>query len=184
MTTFAKLLGWFALAVFLAALGLHVAGYVPGTPLALGWAKWMHVAAFGCFLAVAAHLAALQKIIRRRMRDEQAVEPWLDAHVPRWLWRVGGVFFVYVIASAAFYGATHEGQANVVNGAYALTSHGKVVREVSEPEFRDAERLEVRGVSGHWMLFSAIPAAYFLVVYPRARAALDAPRPNPEGAAA
>lgn len=171
MTTLARLLGRFALAVFLASLGLHVAGYVPGTPLALDRAKWMHVAAFGSFLAMATHLSALQKAIRR-VRDEGAVDAWIEAQVPRWVWRVGGPFFVYVLASGVFHFATHEGHADVVNGTFALTSHGKVIRTVSEAEFRDVQRLEVRGVSGHWMLFSAIPAAYFLVVYPRARAAL------------
>lgn len=175
MVTLAKLLGHFSLAVFLASLGLHVAGYVPGAPLALDWAKWMHFAVFACFLAMAAHGAALQRAIRRRVRDEEAVEPWFEAQVPRWVWGVGGPFFVYVLASAVFYFATHEGQAHVVDGKFALTSHGRVIREVSEPEFRDAQRLEVRGVSGHWMLFTAIPAAYFLVISPRARAALAAP---------
>ncbi|HJZ59140.1 MAG TPA: hypothetical protein VKE74_29620, partial [Gemmataceae bacterium] len=58
---------------------------------------------------------------------------------------------------------------------FALYSHGHVVRRVAtEEEFHDWQRYEVRGVSGHWMLFSAVPAAYFLGVYPRARAALAA----------
>src|SRR6188472_585482 len=161
MATLAKLLGWISLAAFIASLGLHVAGYAPGAPLSLDWANWMHVAMFACFLAMAAHLAALQKAMRRRVRDEEAVEPWLNAQIPRWLRRVVGPFFVYVLASGVFYFATHEGRTHVVDGKFVLTSHGRVIREVSEPEFRDLQRLEVRGVSGHWMLFTAIPAAYF-----------------------
>lgn len=169
---FALVLGWLSLAAFLASLGLHVAGYVPGAPLSFDQTKWLAVATFACFLAMAAHVGALNRAIRRRVRTDEAVEPWFDAQIPRWAKWVFGPFFVYVIASAAVYFSAHEGSPEIKDGAFALTSHGRVVRRVSEQEFRDAQRLQVRGVSGHWMLFSAIPAAYFLAVYPRARAAL------------
>ena len=169
------LLGRVSLAVFLVSLGLHIAGYVPGAPLSFDGVKWLSVAAFACFVLMAVHLSVLNRAIRRRVRSEDAVEPWLGALIPRWVWNVGGLFFVYVIVSAAVYFAASEGQPRMKDGAFALTSHGRVVREVSEQEFRDAQRLEVRGVSGHWMLFSAIPAVYFLAVYPRARVALSAP---------
>jgi hypothetical protein len=175
MATLAKLLGRFSLAVFLVSLGLHVAGYVPGAPLSFDRVKWLSVAAFACFLLMGAHVSALDRTIRRRVRGEEAVQTWFDAQIPRWVWSVGGLFFVYVIVSAAVYFTVYEGQPRIKEGAFALTSHGRVVREVSEREFRDAQRLEVRGVSGHWMLFSAIPTVYFLVVYPRARTALNAP---------
>lgn len=175
MATLAKLLGWLSLAIFLVSLGLHVAGYVPGAPLAFDEVKWLFVAAFGSFVVMAVHLSLLNRTVRGRVPSEDAVEPWIEGLVPRWIWNVGGLFFVYVIVSAVVYFAMFEGQPRIKDGAFALTSHGRVVREVSEPEFRDAQRLEVRGVSGHVMLFSAIPTAYFLVVYPRARVALTVP---------
>ena len=68
-----------------------------------------------------------------------------------------------------------------MGNAFPLTNHGRIVREVNEEEFRDKQRLEVRGVSGHWMLFSALPTLYFLAVYPRVRAALTPP-PEPQPA--
>jgi hypothetical protein len=175
MVTFAKLLGWVSLAIFLVSLGLHVAGYVPGAPLSFDEVKWLAVAAFACFLLMAAHVSVLDRAIRRRVGSDDAVEPWFNEQIPRWVWRVVSPFFVYVILSGAVCFATLEGQPRIKDGAFVLTSHGRVVREVSEPEFRDAQRLEVRGVSGHWMLFSAIPTVYFLVVYPRAQVALRAP---------
>jgi hypothetical protein len=169
------LFGLFTAGVFLVCLGLHVAGYVPGAPLSFDGVKWLSVAAFTCFVAMAVHVSALNRAVRERVRNEDAVEPWLDRLIPRWAGTVGVAFFVYVIVSAAVYFARSEGQPRMKDGAFALTSHGRVVREVSEPEFRDAQRLEVRGVSGHWMLLSAIPTVYFLVVYPRARVSLTAP---------
>jgi hypothetical protein len=175
MATLAKLFGGFSLAIFLVSLGLHVAGYIPGAPLAFDGVKWLAVAAFACFLLMAAHVSVLDRAIRRRVGSDDAVVPWFNEQIPRWVWRVVSPFFVYVFVSAVVFSATHEGQPEIKDGAFALTSHGRVVREVSEPEFRDAQRLEVRGVSGQWMLFAAIPTVYFLVAYPRARIALSAP---------
>jgi hypothetical protein len=172
---FTLVLGWFSLATFLVALGLHVAGYIPGAPLSLDRAQWLHLAAFGCFVAMGAHLSVLQRAIDRRVRTEEAGQAWFARLIPSWVWAVVGPLCVYAFVSAVVHFATQEGQPHVVNGKYALTSHGRVVREVDEQEFRAAQRLSVRGPSGHWMVFSAIPAAYFLVVYPRARAALAAP---------
>jgi hypothetical protein len=166
--------------VLLASLGLHIAGYVPGAPLAFDQVKWLTLAAFACFLLMAAHYAALNRAIHRQVRGDEAAWAWFNAQIPRRVRRVFSLFFVYVIASAAVHFATYEGQPRVKDGALALVNHGKIARVVSEPEFRDAQRLEVRGMSGHWMGFSALAAAYFLVVYPRARGALTAPRePEP-----
>jgi hypothetical protein len=102
-------------------------------------------------------------------------EQWVEAQIPQWLRPVGVALFVYVFLGGVAFAVREDGQPRVVNGKFALTSHGRVVREVTEPEFHAAQRLEVRGASSAWMLFSAIPAAYFLVVYPRARRALAAP---------
>jgi len=180
MTILAKLLGWFSLAVFLAALGLHVAGYVPGVQLAFDQVWWLAVAVLACFVAMAAHWSLFDRAAVRKGQGEGDAEPWLLRRVPRWVWTVLGALFVYALASTAAYFATNEGRADIVKGKYVLTTHGRVVREVSEQEWQDARRLQVRGVSGLWLVFTAIPAAYFLVVYPRARAALAAPEePQP-----
>jgi hypothetical protein len=42
------------------------------------------------------------------------------------------------------------------DGSFALTSHGRLVREVSEEEFHRYQAYVARGFSGHWMLFYGV----------------------------
>src|SRR6266511_1224446 len=156
MTILAKLLGLFSLVAFLVSLGLHVAGYVPGVQLAFDHVWWLAVTVLACFIAMTAHWSLFDRTIRQRVRSEGEAEPWLLRRVPRWVWTVLGALFVYALASTAAYFATNEGRADIVKGKYVLTTHGRVVREVSEQEWQDARRLQVRGVSGLWLVFTAI----------------------------
>jgi hypothetical protein len=40
--------------------------------------------------------------------------------------------------------------------------HGKLIREITATQFAAFKANEVRGFSGHWMVFYFVPAAYFL----------------------
>ncbi|MGO4703257.1 hypothetical protein [Dyella sp. 2RAB6] len=41
-------------------------------------------------------------------------------------------------------------------------NHGQLIREISATEYAGFKAEEVRGFSGHWMVFYFVPAAYFL----------------------
>ncbi len=175
MSASALILGVLSLAVFLASLAVHAAAFVPGSGVRLeGPVSGLHLGAMAVFFATMAHGSLLNRRVRRAVGEGAATEKWMEGQIPGWLWGLGVALFLYAFVSGAAVMFTLPGQPRVWDGKLVLTSHGKVVREVgTEEEFRDWERWEVRAPSGLWMLFSAVPAAYFLVVYPRARAALD-----------
>ena len=56
----------------------------------------------------------------------------------------------------------------------ALNDHGKVVRELTKQEYQHLQTLEVRGFSGHWILFSILPVTFFKYLYGPMKSAAEA----------
>jgi hypothetical protein len=54
------------------------------------------------------------------------------------------------------------GSPTIRDGQYLLLEHGKLIRELTASEYRALQTNEVRGFSGHWLVFFFVPAAYFL----------------------
>ena len=128
----------------------------------------LHLGAFGACIFAGIHFT----ILRQRFGySEKGFEKLTNRLIPGWAFAGLATLFLYTMGNFFCFMVTNEGQPRVRDGKFVLTSHGRIIREVGEEEFRDAERQEVRGFSGHWMLFSAVPAFYFLYLYPRARAA-------------
>ena len=124
------------------------------------------------FIAMFIHGAALNRRAGRRLKIDQGDTSRFEKLVPGWAKTTGIAFFVYVIVNFMAFMILHEGRPRAEDGKFTLYyKRTRLIREVSEAEFRNAERFEVRGASGHWMLFSAVPAFYFLYLYPRARVA-------------
>jgi hypothetical protein len=170
----AIVLGLISLALFVVSLVVHVTAYVPGSGIVIDRVVGLHVGAMAVFFAMAAHAAVLRRRAAPFLRGEEEDEKWVSSLIPWWVWRVGGVLFAYMFVNGVVFMATNDGAPHEYEGKFALTSHGRLVREVTEAEFHDHERYEVRGASGHWAFFSFVPTIYFLVVYPRAHAALAA----------
>jgi hypothetical protein len=83
--------------------------------------------------------------------------------LPRWVAALGGVIFVYAIINFAVFMVNTDGGSPVAeNGRYLLMEHGKLIREITATEFAAFKANEVRGFSGHWLVFYFVPAAYFL----------------------
>lgn len=72
-----------------------------------------------------------------------------------------GVFLYALVNFALFMINSEGGGPFAENGKYYLKSHGHIIRELSEKEFYRFQAYELRGFSGHWILFSLIPTAYF-----------------------
>lgn len=88
--------------------------------------------------------------------------------VPQRLGVVCGVVFIYAFINFALFIALMEGGSPTVkNGRYYLDSHGQKIRDITEEEYQRFLAYEVRGFSGHWMLFSIVPMVYFLTVHPK-----------------
>lgn len=92
--------------------------------------------------------------------------------VPGWALAFGVVLFVYAIVNFILVAdAMRGGTPAVERGHYYVDNHGTEMRPLSEPEYRKLRAYEVRGTTGHWMLFSFIAFTYFAFMEPRVRAA-------------
>jgi hypothetical protein len=86
-------------------------------------------------------------------RDEKGrFKPFQFA--PRWMQLLTGVAFVYALVNfAVFIFLISSGSPYKENGQYVLKDHGKLVRQITEQEYHQYRAYEVRGFSGHWMIF-------------------------------
>lgn len=99
--------------------------------------------------------------VRRDYPGLGSLSPVLAA-MPRWVTMAAAALFAYAMVNFAYSMALQPGQADIVDGKYALTQKGKFIQEISEADYHGYRAYTMRGFSGHWMIFFAVPAAYFL----------------------
>jgi hypothetical protein len=146
LTALAGLLG--SLAVHLAALsGIDIAEQFP--------AVWMlHV---GIFIVFVPYVFSSRKTMGSRPSWAQ----YRDLVPGSILWTGVGIFAYVFLNFALFMNATEGGNAALREGKYLLLQHGTLIRELTQAEYAAFKANEVRGFSGHWMLFYFMPFAYF-----------------------
>jgi hypothetical protein len=140
----------------------------------------LHVAAMAVFVAMGFNLAGQQKREPTRQatglfanwcaagEQHRDFQSKLVGCVPWPLRAVCVVAFIYALINFALFAMHMEGGSPAVeNGNYYLHNHGHKIRDLSKEEYQRFVAYVVRGFSGHWMLFSIIPTAYFLTVYPK-----------------
>ena len=89
---------------------------------------------------------------------------------------LGAVIFVYAIVNfMLFMVATEGGSPTIQDGKYLLLNHGELIREISLEEYSAFKANEVRGFSGHWLVFYYVAAACFLFWKP-GNPPVDSPR--------
>lgn len=101
--------------------------------------------------------------ITRRDFGTQPSLMQISAALPRWVVAMGLIILVYAIVNfLIFMVGTEGGSPTIRDGQYLLLEHGKLIRELTASEYRALQTNEVRGFSGHWLVFFFVPAAYFL----------------------
>ena len=135
--------------VHIAALfGVDVAARLPGVWL-------LHFGVFAVFVPFV--------LFARRDFGAQPSLLQISAALPRWVVILGGAIFAYAIVNfIIFIAGTQGGSPTVQDGKYLLLNHGKLIREITAGEYAAFKANEVRGFSGHWLVFYFAPAAYFL----------------------
>jgi len=138
-----------SLLVHIAALfGVDVAARLPGVWL-------LHLGVFAVFVPFV--------LFARRDFGAQPSLLRISAALPRWVVVLGGAIFAYAIVNfIIFIAGTQGGSPTVQDGKYLLLNHGKLIREITAGEYAAFKANEVRGFSGHWLVFYFAPAAYFL----------------------
>jgi hypothetical protein len=76
---------------------------------------------------------------------------------------LGKIILFYVVINFILFMIQSEGASpSILNGKFALTNHGKLVREITENEYHLFQARVLRGFSGHWLMFYFIPLVFFL----------------------
>ena len=183
MGCFTLMLGLFAAMVFAASATVHVLTLIPGTVLPIEQLAWLHGLTILVFLPVVAHLCRVQNRARRLGLREEEVQPLMLRHIPCSVVAVGAALFLYAIVNFAHFAATVEGSAELRDGKYVLTKKAVLIREITESEYHEYRRLDLQGMSGHWLVFSWLAVTHFFFVAPWVRYELDnLPAPRTRGA--
>ena len=87
----------------------------------------------------------------------------IRAVFPAWVVALGAVVFTYTLLNfSLFVLATDGGSPSMQNGKFVLQSHGRFIRELSFAQYTAFKANEVRGISGHWLVFYFISFVYFM----------------------
>lgn len=147
---FAALFGFIlALIVHIAALsGVNVSAKMPGV-----WV--LHI---GIFIVFIPFVLSFTKLFGQRPKLAE-----LRAAFPAWVLIVMLVLMAYVICNfMLFMAQTEGGSAVFADGKYVLMNRTQVIREITLLEYDAFKANEVRGFSGHWLVFYFAPFAYFM----------------------
>lgn len=150
------LFGLLALLGFIASLAVHiatlfqidVAQYIPFV-----WV--LHLGIFVVFIPFV--------FISRKLFGSRLSPNFLQDNFPTQVIMLGKVIMFYAVINFILFMIQSEGASpSVLNGKFALTSHGKLLREISENEYHVFQARVLRGFSGHWLIFYFVPLAFFL----------------------
>ena len=87
----------------------------------------------------------------------------MRALVPNWVFIAGATISAYALLNfVLFIVATQGGNPAILDGRYVLQSHGHLIREITQSEYVAFRANELRGFSGHWLMFYFVPFAYFM----------------------
>lgn len=133
----------------------------------------LHLATMALFASLVFSLVAQQekngafanwRTVNQRSREFQSK---LLGLAPRPLRIACGVVATYALINFVLFMALMEGGSpSTKDGKYYLHNHGRMIRELTKGEYQRFRAYEVRGFSGHWMMFSIVPMTYFLAVHP------------------
>ena len=173
MGCFTFLLGLFAAAVFVASFVVHALALIPGTVLPMERIVWLHGLTMLAFFLMLIHSSIVHnRAVRLGCRDTE-VQTHMMSQLPCAVSAIGIALFLYAILNFVHFAVTVEGSARFRDGKYVLMKKAVLLREISEAEFHEHRRLDLQGMSGHWLIFSWVAASYFLFVAPRMRNELD-----------
>jgi hypothetical protein len=151
-----QLLALTALLGLLASFAVHVAALC-GVDVQARW-PFVWVLHLGLFLVFFPFVISCRKRLGPRPSLAE-----LRAIFPHWIVVLAMVILAYAVLNfVLFIMATQGGNPDIRDGKHVLLNHGKLVRELTASEYSALRANEVRGFSGHWLVFYFIPFAYFM----------------------
>lgn len=120
----------------------------------------LHALIFVCFIPF---VLSLNKRFGGRAKLAQ-----LATIMPKWALILSGLLLAYAMINFFMSMGALGGTPDFKDGQYILHNKGKLVRVITEVEYHHAKALIIRMFSGHWIIFSGMPALYFLFAKPAA----------------
>jgi hypothetical protein len=151
-----RIFGLFALLGFMLSLVAHIAALL-GIDVAdrFPYVWSLHIGIFAVFIPF---VFSMHKTLGAKPKFAD-----IKSNFPGWIVAIGLVIFIYAILNfILFVHNTEGGSPSIQDGRYVLSSHGKMIRELTEAEYHAFNANVVRGFSGHWMIFYFVPFAYFM----------------------
>lgn len=151
-----RILGLTSFAGFTAAFIVHVASLMGVNVSESFPAIWgLHA---GIFLVFFPFVFSSRKVLGPKPTLAQ-----IRAAFPMWVVVLGGCIFAYALLNFALFAtATEAGNPSIADGKYVLLNHGKLIRDLTAVEYSALKANEIRGFSGHWLVFYFVPFAYFM----------------------
>lgn len=78
---------------------------------------------------------------------------------PIWMTIIAGIGFIYAFINFALFFFSQEGTASIIDGQYILENHGEQIKTLTKQEYHHFKATELRGFSGHWILFYGVATA-------------------------
>ncbi|GKX67601.1 hypothetical protein [Inconstantimicrobium mannanitabidum] len=148
-----KILCYFALCGFVVSLLVHISTFFINPQEKIQGVMLIHVL---CIVVLGLALNTAKK------SNLNIVS--LAPNTPTWIICLVIISFIYTgINFMIFMALMKNGSPEIVNGSYALTSHGQLIEYVTYKQFQRYQAYEVRGFSGHWMFFFIAAYAVFYV---------------------
>ena len=169
---------------FLVCLAVHLSSWF--LPLSMAYTWPLHLVAMGVFAAMIIsysrfHKAELQrmgvlplkkgrlKVIRVKQSEVQAR---MMALIPLPIKLLCLAALLYTAFNFLYFlSQTQGGTPTFEDGVYLLEHRGEFIRNLTQAEYQALLTNQVRGFSGHWMLFTLVPFIYFKMVHPKMKAA-------------
>lgn len=145
-----------ALLGFLLSLGVHVTallGIDVSEKMPFVWG--LHVGIFAVFIPFVFS-------IRKILGDKPTLIEFRKL-IPGWVATLMFMLMGYTFINFALFMLATEGGSPIIHdGKFILQNHGHLIRELSSTEYAAFRANELRGFSGHWLMFYFVPFAFFM----------------------
>lgn len=152
---------YFAIICFFLSLLVHfisLTGYYIGGALPFIWL--LHIGIFIVWIPAILQLRKKPELKNKRGPIKQFQIALQNA--PGFFRMAIAFFFFYTaINFYLFMIASGGGGPHIEDGKYILQNHGDVIRELTKIEYFSLKANELRGFSGHWLLFYSFAAGVF-----------------------
>jgi len=100
----------------------------------------------------------------------------LSKNTPKILTTIAICSFFYAFINFILFFLSNPGQTTIIEGHYFLTNKGQIIKTLTQQQYHHYNALNVRGFSGHWMLFYSLAA---LILYPYQTISTSSQETNP-----